>query len=93
MGGNSTYFFPPTAPPENPWFGERQIALMDVFGRANATEFDRRGFSYFNRDVYDLFYPGYVDMWPMNHGALGMTYEQASARALALRRDDGDVLT
>ncbi|HEX9899445.1 MAG TPA: M14 family zinc carboxypeptidase, partial [Candidatus Methylomirabilis sp.] len=20
MGGNSTYFFPPTAPPENPWF-------------------------------------------------------------------------
>jgi hypothetical protein len=29
----------------------------------------------------------------MNHGALGMTYEQASARALVLRRDDGDELT
>ena len=93
MSGNSTYFFPPTAPPDNPWYGERQIALMDVFGRANATAFDRRGFAYFNRDVYDLFYPGYVDMWPMGHGALGMTYEQASARALALRRDDGDLLT
>jgi hypothetical protein len=93
MGGNSTYFFPPTAPPENPWYGERQIALMDVFGRANAAAFDRRGFAYFNRDVYDLFYPGYVDMWPMNHGALGMTYEQASARALVLRKDDGDVMT
>jgi hypothetical protein len=93
MGGNSTYFFPPTAPPENPWYGERQIALMDVFGRANATAFDQRGFSYFNRDVYDLFYPGYVDMWPMSHGALGMTYEQASARALVLQRDDGDLLT
>ncbi len=93
MGGNSTYFFPPTAPPENPWYGERQIALMDVFGRANATAFDERGFAYFNRDVYDLFYPGYVDMWPMNQGALGMTYEQASARALVLRRSDGDVLT
>ena len=93
MGGNSTYFFPPTAPPENPWYGERQIALMDVFGRANAAAFDRRGFSYFNRNTYDLFYPGYVDMWPMNHGALGMTYEQASARALVLRKDDGDVLT
>ena len=51
MGGNSTYFFPPTAPPENPWYGERQIALMDVFGRANATAFDQRGFAYFNRDV------------------------------------------
>jgi len=93
MGGNSTYFFPPTAPPENPWYGERQIALMDVFGRANAAAFDRRGFAYFNRDVYDLFYPGYVDMWPMNHGALGMTYEQASARALVLRRSDGDLLS
>ena len=93
MGGNSTYFFPPTAPPSNPWYGERQIALMDVFGRANATAFDQRGFAYFNRDTYDLFYPGYVDMWPMSHGALGMTYEQASARALVLRRADGDLLT
>ena len=93
MGGNSTYFFPPTAPPENPWYGERQIAQMELFGRANAEAFDRRGFAYFNRDVYDLFYPGYVDMWPMNHGALGMTYEQASARALVLRKDDGDLLT
>jgi Zinc carboxypeptidase len=93
MGGNSTYFFPPTAPPENPWYGERQIALMDLFGRANAQAFDARGFAYFNRNTYDLFYPGYVDMWPMNHGALGMTYEQASARALVLRRADGDVMT
>ena len=93
MNGNSTFFFPPTAPPENPWYGERQIALMDVFGRANAEAFDRRGFAYFNRDVYDAFYPGYVDMWPMNQGALGMTYEQASARALVLRKDDGDLMT
>ena len=93
MGGNSTYFFPPTAPPTNPWYGERQIALMDVFGRANARVFDQRGFAYFNRDVYDAFYPGYVDMWPMGHGALGMTYEQASARAQVLRKSDGDLLT
>ena len=93
MGGDATYFFPPTAPPSNPWYGESQIALMDVFGEAIAARFDSRGFAYFNRDVYDLFYPGYVDMWPMGHGALGMTYEQASARALKLRRSDGDLLT
>jgi hypothetical protein len=93
MNGNSSYFFPPTAPPTSPWYGDQQLALMDVFGRANATAFDERGFSYFNRDVYDAFYPGYVDMWPMSYGALGMTYEQASARALVLRRDDGDLLT
>ncbi|WP_425153329.1 M14 family zinc carboxypeptidase [Candidatus Palauibacter sp.] len=93
MGGDATYFFPPTAPPSNPWYGEQQIALMDVFGEAIGARFDARGFAYFNRDVYDLFYPGYVDMWPMGHGALGMTYEQASARALVLRRSDGDLLT
>ena len=93
MGGDATYFFPPTAPPSNPWYGERQIALMDVFGSAIAARFDARGFAYFNRDVYDLFYPGYVDMWPMGYGALGMTYEQASARALRLRQSDGDLLT
>ncbi len=93
MGGNSTYFFPPTAPPENPWFGVRQIGLMEVFGRANAQAFDERGFAYFNRATYDLFYPGYIDGWAMGHGALGMTYEQASARALVLERADGDMLT
>ena len=93
MSGNSTYFFPPTAPPSNPWFTERQIQLMDVFGQAIARDFDRRGFAYFNRDTYDLFYPGYVDMWPMIHGALGMTFEQASPRALVFRKSDGTLLT
>jgi len=93
MGGNSTYFFPPTAEPTNPWFTAQQMDLMDVIGQANAAEFDRRGFSYFNRATYDAFYPGYVDMWPTVHGGVGMTYEQASARALVLRRDDGDLLT
>ena len=93
MGGNSTYFFPPTAPPSNPWYGERQIALMDVIGSAIAARFDERGIAYFNREIFDLFYPGYMDMWPMGQGALGMTFEQASARALGLRRSDGDLLT
>ena len=93
MSGNSSYFFPPTAPPSNPWLTEQQMDLMDVFGEANAAEFDRRGFRYFNRATYDAFYPGYVDMWPMIQGAVAMTYEQASARALVLRRNDGDLLT
>ncbi len=43
MSGNSTYFFPPTAPPSNPWFTEPQIQLMDVFGAAIAAAFDRPG--------------------------------------------------
>ncbi len=93
MNGNSTYFFPPTALPENPLFGRAQIQQMDFFGADIASAFDEKGFAYFNRNTYDLFYPGYVDMWPMTHGALGMTYEQASPRALVLLRSDGDLMT
>lgn len=93
MGGNSTYYFAPPADPLNPFITEAQKKWFDAFGRANAAEFDRRGFGYFIREVYDSFYPGYGESWPLFHGAIGMTYEQASARGLAFRREDGTLLT
>jgi hypothetical protein len=93
MGGNSTYYFPPNAIPGNSWTTDEQRALTDIFGQANAARFDARGFAYFNRDTYDAFYPGYGVSWPMAQGAIGATYEQASARGLVLRRTDGDLLT
>jgi hypothetical protein len=93
MGGNSTYYFAPPADPINPHMTEGQRRWLDVFGRANATQFDRRGFGYFVREVYDAFYPGYGDSWPMFHGAIAMTFEQASARGLAFRRQDDTILT
>jgi len=93
MGGNSTYYFAPPADPLNPQITEAQRRWLTDFGRANAAEFDRRGFGYFVREVYDSFYPGYGESWPIFHGAIGMTYEQASARGLAFRREDGTLLT
>jgi hypothetical protein len=93
MGGNSTYYFAPPADPLNPQITEAQRRWFQEFGRANASEFDRRGFGYFVREVYDSFYPGYGESWPIFHGAVGMTYEQASARGLAFRRQDGTMLT
>lgn len=93
MGGNSTYYFAPPADPFNPLITEAQRKGFDLFGRANATEFDKRGFPYFVREVYDAFYPGYGDSWPMFHGAVAMTYEQASSRGLAFQREDGRLLT
>ena len=71
-----------------------QTKWLDTFGRANAARFDERGFAYFIREVYDSFYPGYGESWPIFQGAIGMTYEQASARGLVLKRDrrlDADV--
>ena len=92
MGGNSTYYFAPPAVPINPHITKDQMKWLDAFGRANAAAFDARGFAYFTREVYDSFYPGYGESWPMYHGAIGMTYEQASPRGLVFRREDGTLL-
>ncbi|MBM3791444.1 MAG: peptidase M14, partial [Acidobacteria bacterium] len=93
MGGDSTYYFAPPADPLNPHITKQQAAWLDAFGRENARRFDERGFAYFVREVFDSFYPGYGESWPIFHGAIGMTYEQASARGLAYRRQDGTMLT
>jgi len=93
MGGNSTYYFPPAAIPGNPWVTQRQWHWYDVLGRAMADAFDTRGFAYFTREEFDAFYPGYGVSWPTAQGAMGMTFEQASARGLVLRRSDGTLLT
>ncbi|MPZ16746.1 MAG: peptidase M14 [Luteitalea sp.] len=93
MGGNSTYYFAPPANPLNPHISKEQVTWFETFGKANAARFDERGFSYFIREQYDSFYPGYGESWPIFHGAVGMTYEQASARGLVLRRTDEALLT
>ncbi len=89
MGGNSTYYFAPEAVPYNPHITSAQRESLELFGRNNAKWFDRYGFLYFTREVYDAFYPGYGASWPLFHGSIATTYEQASARGLVFRRADG----
>jgi len=93
MGGNSTYYFAPPADPLNPYITKDQQKWFDRFGRNNAAKFDERGFGYFIRETFDSFYPGYGESWPIFHGAVGMTYEQASSRGLRFMRDDDTELT
>jgi hypothetical protein len=93
MGGNSSYYFAPPAHPINPHVTRSQTESFELFGRANAAKFDERGFPYFVRENYDEFYPGYGESWPIFHGAIGMTYEQASPRGLLWKRTDGDLLS
>jgi hypothetical protein len=93
MGGDSTYFFSPEADPYNPNLTAVQRENLKLFGRNNARWFDKYGFDYFTREAYDAFYPGYGASWPSYYGALAMTYEQASARGLLLRRADETELT
>jgi hypothetical protein len=93
MGGNSTYYFAPPADPLNPHITKAQVKWFNTFGKNNADRFDERGFGYFIREEYDSFYPGYGESWPIFQGAVGMTYEQASARGLKYRREDGAILS
>jgi hypothetical protein len=92
MGSDSSYFFAPPAPPRNPEYVDSQVSWMGTYGRNNAEWFDRMGFEYFTGEVFDYFYPGYGEGWPMFQGAIGMTYEQASTRGLVVRKADERLL-
>jgi len=93
MGGDSTYFFAPPARPLNPHVTPAQQGWHEAFGRAIAARFDAAGQAYFVREVFDAFFPGYGETWPLTQGTIGMTFEQASARGLVWRREDDTRLT
>ncbi len=93
MGSSSTYFF---APPMDPIHENVHATIHKwwrIYAAANAAAFDRHGWSFFTREGYDEFYPGYGPSWPIFSGAVGMTYEQASSSGGAIRRSDGTVMT
>jgi len=92
MGSNATYYFAPEAIPYNPHLAPDQRESLQLFGRNNAKWFDHYGFSYFTREIFDAFYPGYGASWPSYYGSVAMTYEQASARGLVVRRSDDSVM-
>lgn len=95
-GQPSQYFFPPAALPVNPNLPPEQTSRwLTAFGRTNAREFDARGWLYYTRDIFDLFYPGYWDSWPSLNGATGMTYETDGGgfKGLRYRREDETIVT
>ncbi|HYD53719.1 MAG TPA: M14 family zinc carboxypeptidase, partial [Gemmatimonadaceae bacterium] len=94
-GQTSNYFFPPTARPMNANIGAGGDfqRWMEVFGAGNAAAFDRYGWMYYSRDVFDFFGPFYWDSWPSLTGAIGMTYETDCGgwKGILWRRDDGSL--
>ncbi|HEY3442293.1 MAG TPA: M14 family zinc carboxypeptidase [Paludibaculum sp.] len=93
MGTNSTYFFTPGSLPMNPHLTKDQKDQMAWFGQNDAKWFDKFGWPYFTREVFDEFYPGYGASWPWFYGGMGMTYENASVRGLIARRSDETLYT
>ncbi|HZI95137.1 MAG TPA: M14 family metallopeptidase [Patescibacteria group bacterium] len=93
MASNATYYFAPPSEPINRNIPGSTRKWWSVFGKANADAFDRAGFEYYTGESFDDYYPGYGDSWPTLQGAIGMTYEQASPRGMAIEREDGSRLT
>jgi len=95
MGVDDPYYFAPAAEPYHEDITAWQREFQSTIGEANAAAFDRNGWLYFTRQVFDLVYPGYGDTWPIFNGAIGMTYEQGgSGRAgRAVITAEGDTLT
>ena len=94
QGYNAPYYFAPAAQPYHEFITAWQREFQFTIGRNNAKYFDRNGWLYFTREVFDLLYPSYGDTYPTYNGAIGMTYEQGgigAGRAVLLR--NGDTLT
>lgn len=95
MGHESPYYFAPAARPYHPYITKWQQDFQEDIGKNHAKYFDKEGWLYFTKEVFDLFYPSYGDTYPTFSGAIGMTYEQGGSRVggRAVKLSNNEVLT
>jgi hypothetical protein len=89
QGSSATFYFAPPREPDNHNNPKHLNKWFDIFAAAHGAAFDRHGWSYFRREGYDSFYPGYGEGWPMLTGSIGMLFETASSSGGSVRRNDG----
>lgn len=93
QGSSASFYFAPPREPDNQNNPKHLPKWFDIFAAAHGAAFDTRGWSYFRREGYDSFYPGYGEGWPMLTGSIGMLFESASSAGGAVQRSDGLVRT
>lgn len=94
QGYNNNYFTAPGTTPRNLILPDQYEALSDTFGIANVRAFDQNQISYFTREAFDFFYPGYGSSYPTVMGAIGMLVEQGGiGGGRAIETNDEFVLT
>lgn len=95
QGINEPYYFPPAAEPYHEVITNWQRDFQKEIGANHASYFDKEGWLYFSKEIFDLLYPSYGDTYPTYSGSIGMTYEQGgSGRAgLAVITQVGDTLS
>ncbi|MFN2397035.1 MAG: M14 family zinc carboxypeptidase [Gemmatimonadaceae bacterium] len=94
-GHTEQFFFPPVAKAINEHVGDRFTKWMEIYGRSNSAAFDKFGWLYYSRDVFDFYAMFYWDTWPSLAGAIGMTFETDGGgwKGILWRREDGSLLS
>ncbi len=94
QGVNSPYYFAPAAKPYHQYITGWQKDFQVEIGKNHAKYFDKEGWLYFTKEVFDLLYPSYGDTYPIFNGGIGMTYEQAGGGGAGREIDleNGDTL-
>ncbi len=93
QGSSATFYFAPPREPDNRNNPKHLNKWFDIFAAAHGAAFDAHGWSYFRREGYDSFYPGYGEGWPMLTGSIGMLFESASSAGGSVLRSDGTLRT
>ncbi len=95
QGINEPFYFAPASEPYHEVITKWQRDFQNMIGKNNAKYFDKNGWLYFTKEIFDLLYPSYGDTYPTYLGAIGMTYEQAGGgiAGLGILNDEGKNLT
>ncbi|MFK5957781.1 MAG: M14 family metallopeptidase [Lutibacter sp.] len=93
QGYNSPYYFAPAAEPFHEIITDWQHNFQAQIGKNHAKYFDKNGWRYFTKEIFDLLYPSYGDTYPTFMGAIGMTFEQGGQVGLGIDLENGKLLT
>jgi len=93
MYPNASYYFGPGAKPRHDILSSWQNEFQELLYQNHSRHFGPRNWRYYGNEHFDLFYPGYGDMYPLLNGAIGITYEMAGKVGLRYRTKDGNILT
>ena len=95
MHHNDPYYFAPAAQPYHQYITKWQGDFQTEIGKNHASYFDKNGWLYYTKEIFDLFYPSYGDTYPTFNGAIGMTYEQGGSGSAGrgIDKNNGEQIT
>ena len=89
MGSQSSFYFDPGPGPSNEHLAFTYQKWVNKFQQDNAQAFDKYGWAYFSKEIFDNFYPGYGSSWLVYSGGYAQLFEQAAISSDAIQKHSG----